>query len=667
MVIRKIPVYSFENLEFKPLGNGEFLKQSFYLKIPKLPHSFESEKTLLSIPNALEIRAIKRSYKDGSPDNRSLDAEGCFYFNMQDEWIVEAICKMETDDLALSGDMVLRLPLSAPFVGGCETGLYFDGTWLRFLLNGEVINEAPALDRFCTPAGAAVTDDIFASVEAAAVNNATLDYREIETQANADFFFPYGWNTNIGDVMTFTHDGVYHLIYLLDRRHHGSGPCGSHYICQLTSDNLVDWHEQKPIVQIDRPWKSCGTGTMFFHNGKYYMSYGLHTTRYGNKKEKIAPEFNEEKGEFEPISFKEVFAKGGLPLGATLSVSDDGINFKPMELLIHSAQNPSAYTDNSGKIILYCGYGGEGVFESEAVDKPFRVSDQNFNFATGSVMRNSTECPAFFEWNGYRYLIIGFTGYFRTVSPDGREFIDAAAMGENAYDALSVPMVTEFGENRRIMAGWVRSSLGWGGVLMQRELIQEENGRLGMKWVPELMPKIVGEQLFTEADTDGASLDKQNSYYVRLKINHEKATRIGISFKDGASYAVLELNKLRNTAQINTSVDGGFGEELPTLPEIMKAANPDIRNSNEVNNTITPSIAKNYALPDIALEDAPLEIRLLLRHSKRMHSTVIDAEFNGRRTMISVRDDFYPERLSIISDGEINITDKEMYCIHFEE
>lgn len=668
MVIRKIPVYNFENLSFYKPQNGDFLKQSFYLSLPPLPE-FEAEKTLFSLPGALELRVIIRSYKDGNDDNRSLDSEGCFYFNEKDERILEAVYTTESADGAARGTHTVRLPLSAPFARGGETGLYFDGTWLRFMRNGEVLNQNITLGFFSQPEGELYLDSSFSKVCVSAAENVTVSYREEKTIANTDFYFPHGWNTNIGDVMTFSHGGVYHLIYLLDRRHHGSGPCGSHYICQLTSENLTDWYEQKPIVEIDEPWKTCGTGTMLYHGGKYYMSYGLHTGRYPDARKKLTAEFNAEKSEFIPVTFEEIFAKGALPEGAALSESDDGISFTPKNVIFHAAQNPSAYTASDGKIKLYCGYGGEGVFEAENFNSRFRASNTKFDFVNNSVMRNTTECPAFFEWNGYRYLLIGFTGYFRTLSPDSSEFADAAAMGESIYDALSVPMVSAFKGNRRLIAGWVRSNLGWGGPLMQRELIQCPDGKLDMKWIPELIPETVGENLISDTELIGgfAALERKRSCYLKLKINPQNSEKIGISLKDGDSYTVLQIDRTDKTVQINDSLNGGFTEKIPTILEIMKSAPEDVKPYSKVNFTNIPSVAKNYTLGDIRDIDGTFELKLILRCSRRMHSTVIDAEIAGKRTMISVRTDFFPTELSVISDGNIEIAEKSLHYISFEE
>lgn len=661
MIYRKIPHYIFYDIKFEEIKSGDFLNQKFYIALPKLRVEYDKEITLFSIADCFELRVIKRSYKDDCEDIQSIRREGCFYFNEENEWILEAEFKMNFFDDSKNSKYKLRLPLSEPFVNK-DIGIFFDGTWLRFMANGEILNENSGLDRFCYNGGDIFIDESFKEIKVSAINQYELTYREESADISPAFFFPHGWNTFIGDVMSFSHNGVYHLMYLLDRRHHGSrNGCGAHYICHLISENLIDWYEQEPITEVTEPWITYGTGTMFHHNGKYYMTYGFHTERFENTLPKITPKFDDETKSFTNITFDEVFEKGGLPTGASYSYSEDGINFKPSNILIHSARNPSAYKNENGGITLYCGYGGEGVFESDSIEKPFVRSKNNFDFVKNALMKNTSECPAFFNWNGYKYLIVGFTGYFRTLEKNSEEFVDAAALGENIYDGLSVPMVTEFGNNRRIIAGWVESPWGWGGVLMQRELIAEDKGKLGMKWIPEMMPKTKGTNLFN-SDRDfinGFQIEKFKSYYLETEIDPKSSNRFGISLSGENGACTFELDFKNNRVQINDAKADYFGERLPTMLELMKNGAEDISN--------IPRKAKNYALPDILGINEPFTLKMILRYSKRLKSTVIDAEIAGRRTFISVRSDFYPSRIKALFDGNMVVLNSVLYFISNEE
>ncbi len=45
-----------------------------------------------------------------------------------------------------------------------------------------------------------------------------------------------------------------------------------------------------------------------------------------------------------------------------------------------------------------------------------------------------------------------------------------------------------------------------------------------------------------------------------------------------------------------------------------------------------------------------------MRYCRKIRGTVIDAEIAGRRTLISVRTDFFPDAFNIFSKGEIAVS-----------
>ena len=676
MIISKVSHYCFEGMDFSPITSTDFLNGHFYIELPEIKAVFEEDKVLLSVGNALIIRLIKRSYDDA--DTLLLKTEGCFLFNEENEHILEAELNMQTPSSFAKDKFYVRLPLSAPFAKNGKIGLYFDGTWIRFMKDGEVLNENSGMARFNITSNEVYVDEAISGAVVSGVKGVTVTYRDEARDGTPAFLFPYGWNTNIGDVMTFYHDGVYHLAYLHDRRHHGSRNWfGAHYICQFTTTDLVNWYEQKPIAEITDPWMSYGTGTMVYHEGKYYMSYGLHTERHKGDERIVVPKFNKESGEYEILSAREILEEGCLPAGASYSVSDDGINFTPSGLFVHAARNPSVYSNEKGGISCYCGYTGDGVakssiFESDGFGKPFKIAENNLDFVNDSIMGNTSECPALFTWNGYKYILVGFSGYFRTLSENSDSFVDAAALGEYIYDGLSVPMVTEFKDNRRLIAGWIRSPIdrehpdGWGGAVLHRELVFEEGGKLGMKWIPELAPIPQSENLICGNNLDGVSLDTKESYYLELNINPLNAKRMGFSFTDGVKAFTAELDFAEKRVQINNADYRKFGEKLETVIEQMKKLPKGSNVKRDTDGNI-PQNAVNFALSDIPGTDKPFTVKMVIRHSRRLRCAVLDIEIAQRRTLISVREGFFPNELSVISEGRIEVTDAKLYTISSAE
>lgn len=151
--------------------------------------------------------------------------------------------------------------------------------------------------------------------------------------------------------------------------------------------------------------------------------------------------------------------------------------------------------------------------------QPFVRSAENWDCLRNTPIPFSTECPSLFRWNGHQYLLVGWCGYFRTKTPGG-ELFDAVAAGENVYDGLGVPMVCDYKDGRKLIAGWIRH-IGWGSVIIHRELIQDADGKLSMKWLPEMLPRTTGSNLLTNTDLNQntAALEADKSYLISMQIN----------------------------------------------------------------------------------------------------------------------------------------------------
>lgn len=269
-------------------------------------------------------------------------------------------------------------------------------------------------------------------------------------------------------------------------------------------------------------------------------------------------------------------------------------------------------------------------------------------------MKNTMECPSAFEWNGYHYVLVGFTGYFRTLAPGKSEYADAATLGENIYEGLGVPMVTNFGETRYLMAGWL-NGVGWGSVIVHRELIQEEGGRLGMKWMLEMTP--TGEPC--------EHLEKKKSHLIELTIDPKDAKKLAVVFKDTNSGKIcnLELDFEKNCAQINDANEDMFAEEIPSMYEQYLLVDESITHFRDAKLFNTPTYSKNFSIPDVEVKGAPFTLRILSYYVKKLHSTVIDVEIAGKRTLVSLRADFFPDQKKVLMQGNAEVFTEKMFRI----
>lgn len=252
-----------------------------------------------------------------------------------------------------------------------------------------------------------------------------------------------------------------------------------------------------------------------------------------------------------------------------------------------------------------------------------------------------------FSWNGHQYLIIGWSGYFRTKTAGSGELFDAIAAGENVYDGLGVPMVCDYKDGRKLIAGWLHS-IGWGSVILHRELLQEADGKLGMKWVPEMTPETKPGNLLAGIDLtcEDAELDPEKSYLITMNIDPAADQRVGIVFENEEGKACeLQLDFEKKRVQINDASGDRLADAIPALYEMADQTKGSIWNLENI-----PQRSINFCLPDVLGMEQEFTLRILCRYSKKMDSTVIDAEIAGRRTLVSGRTRLFPSRLRVLRE-----------------
>lgn len=100
------------------------------------------------------------------------------------------------------------------------------------------------------------------------------------------YWRPRGYNTSAGDAMPFFHDGVFHVYFLLDRRHHRSKlGLGAHQWGHFSSTDLLHWKNYPAALTISQEWEgSICTGSVIFDRGKFYAFYA---TRMPDRSERL--------------------------------------------------------------------------------------------------------------------------------------------------------------------------------------------------------------------------------------------------------------------------------------------------------------------------------------------------------------------------------------------
>lgn len=628
----------------------------FTLKLNELP---TENKIIAEIPKMMKIEQKYCTKDDILHDD--WDKRECL-FNKQDN---EEYFPIVTVSIYLKSEhrewneMKLSLPLKCYNIAKKELWIICTNTHFQLVYNGDVVNENLIYGKLNQPVGRIYADkkyikEIRYSNE---FENLKMQLEKNVIKAKPICYTPFGYNAFVGDVVNFYHDGVYHVMYMPDRHHHGNRfGCGAHHFEHIITKDFINWEEVEPVRDITEQWQAVGTGTMFFFKGKYYVACGLHTDRMLAADKHIDNELHEyfEKNkESAIIEYDEIFKRGKFPIGTTYAQSDDGIHFEWSNKIVNSVINPSVYENGNGLLM----FSGGKTWESNNIDKPWRVIKDNFPPCfENTYMLNTDECPSYFKWNGYQYLMMGFVGFWRT-EKNKDTFIDSAAEGYDIYDGLAVPRATLCGDNRVIMAGWL-AGIGWGSALVYRELVQLENGILGSKWLPELMPETRLQWENSEEEITYALPNCFGAYYMEMEILSNSDGAFAVRFlNDELSGCELQLDFGRKQAQFATIKNKNMCESITpfhiAIAELKKQGNYNSVVNMEDYEYI-PCRGRSFSIANVAYKSKN-KLRILMYYNEKMDTTVIDAEINGIRTMIANRSDLLVNKIETRSGANVTL------------
>ncbi len=526
--------------------------------------------------------------------------------------------------------------------GRHEVLFLFDGVRVRVFADGALADENFPFGEVVWPADAKL-EVADACVKAAALwSPAALPKVSVsrETVAEGIQYFRPRCGAWIGDVVPYAHDGTMHVFYLLDRRHHGSKwGQGAHYWGHLSSRDLLHWTEHENFGEFDTPFESCGTGTPFFHNGKLHFAYGLHTERFVPWRENAASKFHAEAEATGRITSARTFEELAplFPGGMTYAVSDDGERFRKSRKITHFATNPSVYTLEDGSLKMYA----NGIWKAKQVDGPWeRVSATFPPHNRTAPMRNSLECPSYFTWGGWHYMIVGITGFYSSATADFTEYRDLALEGRDIYGGETVPMVVPFGNDRRLMMGWIAP---FGSYLVIRELVQLENHELGVKWCPEVQPRFHAKTALPAGPVVDRAAPACALY--ETTVDGTRGGKVGVRFASavaGVPGVEFTLDLDAATAQYSDWTGGdAFPAPIPTVREVMASEEGQkadyFRKLPWDLQSKLPYSARAYRLENLHDLKTTFPLRIIVKHDPTMPCTLVDAEIAGKRTMVALR------------------------------
>lgn len=329
----------------------------------------------------------------------------------------------------------------------------------------------------------------------------SVSYRpDLQPKETIQYFTPAGGNQFVGDCIPFYHQGTYYLYWLLDEGHHSAlNGLGGHQWCVSTSDDLKRWEHHPIAIGIDEEWeKSICTDSVAFDGQRYYafyatrlltgdgqvneqLSYAVSTDGLTFQKQKPNPFYTSAPG-YSPRNFRD----------PKVVIDREGV----FHLFVSSEVDRFVIREGRGCLVHLT----SKDLKNWEVQKPLL-----------SGQRDVPECPDYFEWNGWYYLIYGQAGdtyYVKSRHPYGPwEYPRSQALSEQW---VNVAKTAEFKGNRRIVAGWIPSRNEnkdngyerFGGSIVLREAFQLPDGDLATRFPDEAVPPALPplDPVLTEAE-----------------------------------------------------------------------------------------------------------------------------------------------------------------------
>jgi hypothetical protein len=620
----------------KATFTGPVDSSSFTIKMRLRLKQEKSTINLLHIPGVLTVKTFNQPVQDRTPQNYSAypRPDGSIP-------VLEAALRLHSPTEPNGArNMPIGIPLAMldNLAGQHEVVLHFSGVKWTLYVDDELVDNDFALGY--PKWGKQNTWE----VNPACVSKAEIFFPGIEPQKVAltkprvlpemQYFTPWGHNTWVGDVASFYHQGRYHIFYLFDRRGHNSKfGKGGHYFEHLSTTDFKTWTEHEAATPIEEQWETFGTGTPFIVDNKLCLSYGLHTTRIHPRQQTTLPllwDYYNQHGVTGSFRYDTL---PGYPAGSTYSISEDGVSkFRKTKILFHPCENPSVYTDPEGGLRLIANYGAKGSWESKSINGGWQ--SVNPNFPPGG------DCTFFFHWGNYDYVIGGFTGFWsKPASAPDDYFVDGVKAGVDFYNGLNVPAVTPIKDGRFLLAGWIPIA-GWGGALTIHELLQSAEGRMGTKWMEELLPARRPERsLLKELKETSLFNTGSSSFLLTFEVEpgSNLAERLGALF--------LGADDETHACEVQISANAKRAQYGKGQRHDYSAREKSLREGG------SPNSARNYAIENLPTSENPFSVRILVKYAAKFGGSVVDTEIAGQRTMISFRPDLKVEKLLLRSTG----------------
>ena len=615
-------------------------KNGFTIKFNVNLNTFEGQECILDIPGIVSVN-LRRA----NPNNRNSQNYPAYVMKDGSLPVLEAgITLFRTESDSTGQKMVIGFPLAMlnRAYGKHEVILNFSGALWTMYVDGELMDND-------FPIGYPKWDtELKWSVNTKYVDNAEIfmpavtpvrDMSKKDKQRPpVQYWTPTGHNSWVGDVATLFHNGRFHLFYLYDRRHHASKfGCGGHYFEHLSTTDFKTWTEHEPATPIEEQWETFGTGTPFIADGKLNIAYGLHTDRIYPQEKTMFPLLKEYFDKHGKTGFFDYNSFSAIPSGSTYSVSRNGISgFEKSNKIIHYSENPSIYTDADGILTMLASYHAKGTWQTKSLDGGWYCV--NRDFPPGG------DCTFYFRWNDFDYIVGGFVDLWsKPVGTLNTEYKNIVEQGLDFYNGFNVPAISEITDGRYIMSAWLPVR-GWGGPLLIHEMIQYPDGRIGTKWMDELVPETGPARNITKQLNSPLFYNTANSSFLLsfdVIPSEENSGKLAVSFlpaegTDKGCEFQLRLDNM--VAQYSNAAFDKFAD-----------AEKSLRQGG------SPHSAYNYAIENLIGTDKPFSVRMVVKYTDKLGGVLIDSEIASQRTMVTYRPDLSVSKIVFKSEGGVKV------------
>jgi len=298
-----------------------------------------------------------------------------------------------------------------------------------------------------------------------------------------------------GDMMPFWDGRRFHLFYLLDRRHHAEqGGLGGHQWAHASTANLTDWEHYPLAVPIGEPGEvdqhGICTGSIFEHEGVCHAFYATRIKRPdGSVFEAVCRADSPDLVRFDKSPDNPLFAA---PPGLDPRNHRDPFVFRHPEtgafhMLVTASRLPGDAPGDGPERGVLAHYTSNDL-QQWRYEGPCLTLDKD----------PCPECPEHFFWNGWWYLVYSQGAQLQYwLSRDPLGSWQRARRLAIEGPSLAVPRTAGWTEGRRLAVGFLPWRQGgrddggyvYAGSAVFRELLQEDDGTLATRFVPEMMPQ----------------------------------------------------------------------------------------------------------------------------------------------------------------------------------